>query len=622
VAATELFAATAELLGARFAIPNFLFFSLAGVAIGPPGLGLVHHEVFGEGLAVVVGMGVAIIIFHSGSSLSVEALRDAPRMAYLLATVGTTVTFLGTAAVAFVAMDVPPGIALLVGALLIPTGTTVIEPLLESVPLPERLEYTLEIEALTTEVTAGILAVAVFYAVTLTRTEPEEFAVTFGWHLLAGVVVGAGIAAVVCFLFTIPKHAPERAPEHASQLYLATAVVAFALAENVAREAGVAAVATAGLLLGNADLPYREHITAFEEDFMSFVLAFTFVALAAFVEPDWLWSVGANGLLVAVGIVFLVRPVAVFLSTLGSVLPWQERAFLGAVSPRGIIPAGLAVLFAIQIQGSNPDAAANITGTVLMVIFFTALVEGVLAPRLASALDLYTDPVVVVGGGRIGLALAERYERQDHHVRVVELDADVAEAARSAGFEAYLGDGTDREVLQNVGAERARRVVAATDDDETNAEVIDLATTAFDVDTVLLRLDRSSNRSLFDGFDVELLTGSQLDLWALDTRTTRPMPAWLAALRQSGGVRTVSLARDDVRTVAELDGLLGDRTFVVALARGEEAWVPEPDERVERGDAVTVLGQSAAVDESVETLAPDGVEHAPDANASFEDARS
>lgn len=598
-------AVVAELFGSHFAVPNFLFFVLSGVIIGPSGLDILHHEAFGEGLAVIVGLGVAVIIFHSGSGITPDVLRKAPRMAFFLASVGVVVTFLGSAAVAYVLMDVTVGVALLVGALLVPTGTTVIEPLLEAVPLPDHLAHTLEIEALVTEVTAGILSIAVFYGITLGRTNPSQFAAVFVWHLAAGVLVGAAVAAVVWVLFKYPDHAPARAPEHASQLYLATAFVAFAAAENVAREAGVAAVATAGLILGNADLPYKEHITDFEEDFVLFVLAFIFVVLASFVEPEWLATVGIDGLLVAVAVIVVVRPVAIFLAAAGSVLPLREKLFLSAISPRGIIPAGLAILIAIEIQDNSPDIAANITGTVLLVILLSALVEGLVADTLAEHLDVTAETVVVVGGGRFGLALADRYEQRDERVNVVETDQNSVETARSAGFATYHGDGTDRDVLENAGIERATRVVAATEDDETNRDVASLAKSDYGVETVLVRLNRGDNRKLFDDLDVELLTGSQLDIWALEHLVDQSAPDWLDALTRTGGVGTVSATGELTdATVADVEASLPERTFVVALTREGETWVPDGDDTVEYGDGVTVLGQSRSVREATAYLDP------------------
>jgi NhaP-type Na+/H+ or K+/H+ antiporter/Trk K+ transport system NAD-binding subunit len=614
MAAAELFAivavviglaVAAGMLGSHFGVPNFFFFVLAGIIIGPPGLGILHHDAFGEGLAVVVGLGVAIIIFHSGSGITFEMLRGAPRMAYLLATVGTVVTFLGSAAVTYLVLDVSPGIALLIGALLVPTGATVIEPLLEAVPLPNDIAYSLEIEALVTEVTAGILAIAVFYAVTLTQTDPNQFASVFVWHLVSGVLVGGVVAAVVWALFRYPEHAPERAPQHGSQLYLATAIVAFAIAENVAREAGVAATATAGLLLGNADLPYQEHLDDFKEDFMTFVLAFMFVVLASFVEPDWLATVGIEGLLVAIGVIVVVRPLAVFLATARSVLSIREKVFLSTVSPRGVIPAGLATLLAIDIRPVFPEAAATITGTVLLVILATSLIEGLFARRIAEGLGVTIETVVVVGGGRLGMALADRYEKQGERVTIVETDFELVQTARNAGFAVYHGDGTNEAVLRDAGIERASRVVAASDSDETNAEVARLAKSEFNVEMVLARLNRGDNRTMFEDLDVELLTGFQVDIWALEHLVDQSAPDWLTALTGTGGVRTASVTNDQIdMKIIDLDNSLPERSFVVAITRAGETWVPAGDQTVEYGDKVTVLGRADAVTEALAQIDP------------------
>lgn len=632
MAATDLFAilaivvglaVVAELLGSRYAIPNFLFFVLSGVIIGPPGLNILHRDAFGNGLAVIVGLGVAVIIFHSGSGITPEVLRDAPRMAFLLSTVGVVVTFLGSAAVTYVFMDVPIGVALLIGALLVPTGTTVIEPLLEAVPLPDHLAHSLEIEALVTEVTAGILSIAVFYGITLGTRDPGQFAVVFAWHFVAGVLVGVAVAAVVWALFEYPEHAPGRAPEHASQLYLAAAVVAFAIAENVAREAGVAAVATAGLILGNVDVPYKEHITDFEEDFVLFILAFIFVVLASFVEPQWLARVGPNGILIAIAVIVVVRPLAVFLASAGSVLSLREKLFLSTVSPRGIIPAGLAILIATEIQDQTPELAANITGIVLLVILVSALVEGLVADRLADFLGVTAETVVVVGGGRFGLALADRYEQRGERVNIVETDFDVVETARNAGFATYHGDGTDTDVLEDAGIKRATRVVTATGDDETNHEVARLAKSDFGVETVLVRLNRGDNRTLFDDLDVELLTGSQLDIWALEHLIDQSAPDWLNALTRTGGVGTALVTEEPSdATIADLEASFPERTFVVALTREGETWVPDNDDSVEYGDRVTVLGKSHSIREATAHLDPasrgEVIELTPRADASDE----
>jgi NhaP-type Na+/H+ or K+/H+ antiporter/Trk K+ transport system NAD-binding subunit len=595
-------AVAAEMLGHRFDVPTFLFFILAGLVVGPPGLGLVHHGVFGENLGILIGLGVAVIIFHSGSGITVEALREAPREVYLLGTVGVLVTFLGASAATYLLMDVLPSTAVLIGALLVATGTTVIEPLLASVPVREDLAYTLEIEATVTEVAAGLLAVSVFYGITLGVPEPGKFAVMFVLHLLIGILVGAAVAAAAWLVFTVPEHAPKGAPKHASQLYLATAIVAFALAETFAKEAGVAAVATAGILLGNADLPYQDQISEFEETFTTFVIAFLFVVLASFAEPKWLATVGLGGVLVAVAVIAVVRPLAVFLSTATSVLSTREKLYLSAASPRGIIPAGVATMLAITIQESHPTMAANITGTVLIVIVVSNLVEGLPAQRLAERLGVTVDSNLIVGGGRLGMALAHQYTERDEKVTLVERDWDVLAEAREEGYPVYYGDGTDERKLRDAGAERATRIVAATDDDETNLEVIRLANDLFDVETVLTRINDGGNRERFDAFDVEMFRGSQLELYALDNLADKYTPGLLTALTRSGGVETIEVADGGHETVAEFDDSLPDRAIVMSLTRDGETRVPEGDDRIEPGDTLTVFGQAVAVEETVERL--------------------
>jgi NhaP-type Na+/H+ or K+/H+ antiporter/Trk K+ transport system NAD-binding subunit len=602
VALVIALAVAAEMLGDRLDLPNFLFFVGAGLVVGPPGLGLIHHGVFGDALSTLVGLAVAFIIYHSGFGITLPTLREAPPTVYPLVTAGLLVTFLAATATTYLLMDVLPGTAVLIGALVVPTGTTVIEPLLASVSVREDLAATLEIEATVSEVTGGVLAVTAFQAITLGEPDPVVFVAKFAGHLTAGVVVGAVVGVAAAALYKLPEHAPERAPNHGSQLFLATAVVTYALAEVVAQKAGVPAVATAGAVLGNADLPYRERIETFEETFTTFVIAFVFVVFASFAEPAWLRTVGVEGLAVAAVVILVVRPLAVFLSTAGSALSARDKLFLSAASPRGIIPAGVATLLAITIQDGNPEMAASITGTVLLVILVSAAGEGLLAERLADRLGVTVDTSIVVGGGRLGLALADRYTDRGEAVHLVESDSETLEEARNAGYPVYGGDAADEAVLRDAGAGYASRIVAATDDDETNLEVARLADDAFDADVVQSRVNDEANRQRFEDLDVEWFTGSQLELWSLDHLTEEPAPDWLVELTRTGRVQTVTVTEEFDEDVGGLERSLPDRTFVVARSRDGETTVPTREDPVRSGDRLTIIGRAATVEEAIERL--------------------
>ena len=88
-----------QLLSMKLRVPSVLFHILSGVLIGPHVLGLVSLETFGDGLFVIVGVGVAVIVFEGAFELRRERLQRAPQAIFGMVSIGAVVMFLGTAAV-------------------------------------------------------------------------------------------------------------------------------------------------------------------------------------------------------------------------------------------------------------------------------------------------------------------------------------------------------------------------------------------------------------------------------------------------------------------------------------------------------------------------------------------
>ena len=590
----------AQVLADRFRVPSALFLVLAGVAVGPAGIDLVAHDSFGDALTTIVGLSVAIIVFEGAFTLDVERIRQTPSTAIRLVTVGAITALLGTALAVRFVLDASWGIALLVGALLVATGPTVVTPILSVVHVRDRVATALETEGIVNDVTAAILAVAVFEAVTLERADPLAFADAFLSRLVIGVLIGAAVAAALWALFRYPEHATRDAPQHARLLVLASAVVAHGSAELITGEAGIAAAATAGLLLGNADLPYEGSIEEFKDDVTLLVLSFVFIVLASLIDFGDLRALGLRGVLVVALVMFVVRPLAVALSTAGEPISRRERVFMSLVAPRGIVPASVATLFALEIQQTDPEAATLLAGTVFLVILVTVVAEAGPARHIADLLGVSLRRVIIVGGGKLGLALAERYAEQGDHVELVESDPERLEAARDAGFSVHQGDGTDPDVLRTAGVGRAKRLVAAADDDETNLRIARLVREEFDVETVVARVSDRKNREAFEDLGVRTLSRSQTDLWAIDSLVDQSLPTWLLAVMREGDVQEVEATSALVgRTVRDLQTELPRRIFLVAVTRAGETFVPDADFRIQRGDRLTLLGRREEVARAV-----------------------
>ena len=381
----------AQFLAAKYRVPSVLFLILAGVAIGPDGLGLVTADTFGAGLSTIVGVSVAIIVFEGSFRLDAETVRNAPRAVRRLVTVGAALTFLGTALTVRLLLGPSWDIALLVAALLVATGPTVITPILAVVRVREVVATTLETEGIVNDVTASILAVVLFKAMTAQELRPRGYLFLFLERLVLGILIGLVIAAVVWYLLTEVDLPSRAAPQTARLLTLAGAVVAYALADSVFSEAGIAAAATAGFTLGNLDLPHRESILQFKSDVTLLVLSFVFITLAALLDFADLRALGVAGLAV-VAVLVVLRPLVVFVSTVGGGFSVRERLFIGLVGPRGIIPASVATLFAIRLRTdtppSDPAGADILLGTVFLGILVTVVLEAGLARQIAGVLGV------------------------------------------------------------------------------------------------------------------------------------------------------------------------------------------------------------------------------------------
>jgi NhaP-type Na+/H+ or K+/H+ antiporter/Trk K+ transport system NAD-binding subunit len=593
----------AQVLADRLQVPSVLFLILAGVVVGPEGFGLITPDVFGEALPAIVGLSVAVIVFEGAFHLELDRLRETPRETIRLVTLGSLISLVGTALVVRYAVGASWPVAVLVGSLLIATGPTVITPIVNVVPVRERVASTLETEGVVNDVTAAILAIVTFEYVVLGSARPLMLAREFSLRFGAGVAIGCTAAVAVWYLLRHVELSVENAPQNARLVVLVSSLAMYGAAEMVAPEAGIAAAAAGGFVLGNLDVPYRDDIAQFKGDVSILVIAFVFITLASLLSLSDLLALGPGGLVAVAAIAGVVRPALVLLCTVGERFTFRERLYLSAIGPRGIIPASVATLFALELRPVDESAATLLVGTVFLVILATVVFEGGLARHIAQKLDVIPMRAIVVGGGRVGTALAERLEDRGEEVLVVDHDEDAVERLRRRGFAVRNGDGANREVLENAGADNARVIAAATADDDVNLLVGQLARNTFDVDTVVARVNDPDNVDAFEDLDVEAISAGMSVAWSMDNVIERPgIARWMTELDRDGDVQEVEVTTDDVvgKTVSQLRAAIPDDVHLALVTRREHNTLPEPDDRIERGDHLTFIGRKSAVREAIE----------------------
>lgn len=592
----------AQILADRLRVPSVMFLILAGVAVGPEGLGIITPPIFGDSLPTIVGLSVAIIVFEGAFHLHTERLLEAPRETLRLVTIGAFVSFGGTAIVVRYALGTPWDVALLIGALLVATGPTVITPIINVVPVRDRVATTLETEGVVNDVTAAILAIVMFEFFLLeTRGLPtliREFGVRFG----VGILIGSVVAGLIWYLLRHVSLSVENASQNARLVVLVSSLIMYGAAEMIVSEAGIAAVAAGGFVLGNTDLPYRDAIERFKGDVTLLVIAFVFITLASLLSLKDLFALGLGGVVVVIAVAGVIRPALVLFCTVGGRLTVNERLYISAIGPRGIIPASVATLFALELQPQNPQAATTLVGTVFLVIFATVVFEGGLARHIAQAMDVIPMRTIIVGGGRVGRALAERLEERGEEVLIIDHDEETIENLKARGFSVRHGDGANQEVLEAAGAENARVVAAATGNDDVNLLIAQLAKNTFDVERVVARVNQPGNLDAFEDLDVEAISTGMSVAWSMDNVIERPaISRWMTELGRTGDVQEVEVTSEAIvgETVAELMTELPEDCHLALLSRDETNQLPHPEDTIERGDHLTVIGRTEAVRQAI-----------------------
>jgi len=484
----------AQLLAAPLRLPSIVLLLAFGVLLGPEVLGLVDPAALGGGLFPLVTLAVAVILFEGGLNLDLQRLRRAASPIRLLVTVGAMVTALGGGLAAHHFMGWPWGPSVLFGTLVIVTGPTVIRPLLRNVPLRPRLATVLEAEGLLIDPVGAIVA-AVTLQLVAAPSPASVAAGALGFVYRIGFGAGAGLLSGLALVALLRwRHA---VPEGLMDLVaLGGALLSFALSEAVLTESGILAVTVAGVVVGNLEPRLAEDLGEFQERLTVGLIGLLFVLLAADVRVAEVMGLGRGGVLTVGALVLLVRPLGVWLCTLGSEFGWREKAFLSWVAPRGVVAAAIASLAAAFLEEAGAGAGHEIRALVFLTIGVTVVVQGGSAPLVARLLRVRApgrDGVVILGAEELGFALGTVLREDSTPVVFADVNPSHCRAAEERGFQVVYGDAFEPSTLARMRLERSFAAVGLTPNNEVNHHFAGLARDSYGVQDTYVALTRSGS---------------------------------------------------------------------------------------------------------------------------------
>jgi len=474
----------------RFKIPAILPLILIGLLVGP-----IAAEFFsddgskwiepiwngekglfpGEGLYYFVSLAISIILFEGGLTLKRSEIRNVGPVITKLITLGSAITFFAAGILAHVIFNLSWEISFLFSGLIIVTGPTVITPILRNIPLKKDVSAVLKWEGILIDPIGALVAVLVFEFISVggdsgfTKTALMEF----GKIILFGTTFGFTFAHALAFAIN-KKLIPHYLLNVVS---LSTVLLVFVESEIFAHESGLLAVVVMGMVLGNGKLQNLKELLYFKESLSVLLISILFILLAANINiEDMMLLYNWKTAILFAAVVFLVRPLAVFLSTTRSNLKLNEKLFISWVGPRGIVAAGIASLFGSKLIKEGVEGAEYITPLVFMIVLGTVLLNATTARLFAKMVGVFltkSEGILIIGASKMSRLLGHYLENNGRHVVLIDSNQSNINKAKGLGLEAFDTNIYSETLTDNIELNDVGYLMALTGNSDINKYAID-----------------------------------------------------------------------------------------------------------------------------------------------------
>ncbi|MFV0572435.1 MAG: cation:proton antiporter [Xanthomarina gelatinilytica] len=406
----------------------------------------------GGSLFFFVSLAISIILFEGGLTLKKGEIKNVGPVITKLITVGSIVTFFGAAIAAHYIFYLSWEISFLFSALIIVTGPTVITPILRNIPLKKDVSAVLKWEGILIDPIGALVAVLVFEFISVDAG--GEFTKTafieFGKIVLFGTTFGFTFAHGLNLILN-----RNWVPHYLMNVFSLAAVLGvFILADEFAHESGLLAVVVMGMVLGNSKSPYLKELLYFKESLSVLLISILFILLAADINfEDLLLIYNWNTVILFSVVVFVIRPIGVFLSTQGSSLKLNEKLFISWVGPRGIVAAGIASLFGLKLAEDGVPGAEYITPLVFMIVLGTVILNATTARMFAKLIGVFLTEsrgILIVGASKLPRLLAHYLEKNGRHVVLIDSNQNNIAKADELGLEAMNTNIYSDKLLDNI----------------------------------------------------------------------------------------------------------------------------------------------------------------------------
>ncbi|MBD0823294.1 cation:proton antiporter [Aestuariibaculum marinum] len=424
----------------------------------------------GDSLYSFVSLAIGIILFEGGLTLKRNEISKVGPVIMKLISIGGLITFIGAGLAAHFIFDLSWKVSFLFSALIIVTGPTVIAPILRNIPLKKEISTVLKWEGILIDPIGALAAVLMFEFISIDETNGYTLQAIIEFGKIVVVGLSFGTTAALVLYFSIKK---KLIPHYLLNVTaLSVVLLVFVESDIFAHESGLLAVVVMGMVLGNSKLPNLKELLYFKESLSVLLISILFILLSANINlEDLLIVYNWKTVLLMAIIIFVLRPLGVFLSCSNSGLKFNEKVFISWVGPRGIVAAGIASLFGTKLAFRGEPYAEYITPLVFTTVLVTVLLNAASARYVAKWIGVYlkaSNGILIIGASEASRIIARYLKQNARHVVLIDNNLDNINKAKNIDLDAMQANIYSEDLTNDVELSDIGYLLAFTGSDEIN----------------------------------------------------------------------------------------------------------------------------------------------------------
>ena len=387
---TVLFAVGCQIVAARLRLPAIILLLPVGFVAGHFITAMNPEKSLGSAFSPLVALAVAVILFDGGLDLVFRELKGhSQRVVRRLLYLGVPITWAAASLLSWPLLSLSGQAAVMLGAIVIVSGPTVVAPLLEAARPGRRVSLILGWEGVTIDPVGAIVGALVFQGLIHGvhvggGKEVLAFLGSIGVGALGGAI---GTAALWLLLSKVGLSGVL-----ATEAILAVVVGTAAICDSQRDDTGLIAAIVMGVAFANMPGLNLPEDRRFFRTIVQLVIGLLFISISATVTTSSVRAVLWPTLALLAGLVLVVRPLVAAASTVRTALSARERAFVGWMDPRGIVAASTAATFASPLAAAGISGADKLLPATFLIIVGTVIIYGLTAAPMARLLGLAETP--------------------------------------------------------------------------------------------------------------------------------------------------------------------------------------------------------------------------------------